>query len=61
MSMIGSRLPLRFRITPMSGLMVVLSLIRSLVYLLQVLGFFADQSENCWSGRRWGHVDGVRL
>ena len=23
-------------------------------------GFFAHQSENCWSGRRWGHVDGVR-
>ena len=24
-------------------------------------GFFAHQSENCWSGRRWGHVAGVRL
>ena len=23
-------------------------------------GLFAHQSENCWSGRRWGHVDGVR-
>ena len=23
-------------------------------------GFFAHQSENCWSGRRWGHVDRVR-
>ena len=23
-------------------------------------GFFAHQSENCWSGRRWSHVDGVR-
>ena len=23
-------------------------------------GFFAHQSENCWSGRRLGHVDGVR-
>ena len=23
-------------------------------------GFFAHQSENSWSGRRWGHVDGVR-
>ena len=23
-------------------------------------GFFAHQSENCWSGRRRGHVDGVR-
>ena len=22
--------------------------------------FFAHQSEHCWSGRRWGHVDGVR-
>ena len=24
-------------------------------------GFCAHQSENCWSGRRWGHVDGVRI
>ena len=23
-------------------------------------GFFAHQSENGWSGRRWGHVDGLR-
>ena len=23
-------------------------------------GFYAHQSENCWSGRRWGHVDCVR-
>ena len=23
-------------------------------------GFFAQQSENCWSGRRWDHFDGVR-
>ena len=23
-------------------------------------GFFAHQSENCWSSRRWGHVDRVR-
>ena len=23
-------------------------------------GFFAHQSENCWSGRRWGHFDHVR-
>ena len=23
-------------------------------------GFFARRSENCWSGRRWGHVDHVR-
>ena len=23
-------------------------------------GFFAYQSENCWSGRRWMHVDQVR-
>ena len=22
-------------------------------------GFFAHQSESCWSGRRWGHVDRV--
>ena len=24
-------------------------------------GFFAHQSENCWRGRRWGHVDGIRV
>ena len=23
-------------------------------------GFHAHQSENCWSGRRWGHVDWCR-
>ena len=23
-------------------------------------GFFAHQSEECWRGRRWGHVDGTR-
>ena len=23
-------------------------------------GIFAHQSESCWSGRRWGHVDRVR-
>ena len=23
-------------------------------------GFFAHQSESCWSSRRWGHVDSVR-
>ena len=23
-------------------------------------GFFAHQSEDCWSGRQWGHVDHVR-
>ena len=23
-------------------------------------GFFAHQSENCWSCRKWSHVDGVR-
>ena len=23
-------------------------------------GFFAHQSDDCWSGRRWGHVDHVR-
>ena len=22
--------------------------------------FFAQQSDNCWSGRSWGHVDGIR-
>ena len=24
-------------------------------------GFFAHQAEHFWSGRRWGHVDGVRI
>ena len=24
-------------------------------------GFFAHQSERCWRGRRWGHVDGMSL
>ena len=24
-------------------------------------GFFAHQSEHCWNGRRWGHVDRVQL
>ena len=33
---------------------------RSLVFLQLVPGFFAHQSENFWSGRRWGHVDRVR-
>ena len=37
-SMIVFKPPLWFRITPMSGLMVVLSLIRSLVFLLLELG-----------------------
>ena len=23
-------------------------------------GFFAHQSEDCWRGRRWGHIDGLR-
>ena len=23
-------------------------------------GFFAHQSEECWGGGRWGHVDGIR-
>ena len=23
-------------------------------------GFHAHQSEDCWGGRRWGHVDRVR-
>ena len=23
-------------------------------------GFFAQQSDSCWSDRRWGHVDGAR-
>ena len=24
-------------------------------------GFFAHQSDSCWSHRRWGHVDGIRV
>ena len=24
-------------------------------------GFFAHQSEHCWGGRRWCHVDGIRV
>ena len=39
--------------------MVALFWIGSLVSLLQVLVFFAHQTENCWSGRGWGHVDRV--
>ena len=39
MSMIQSRLPLKFLITPMSGLMVAWFLIGSLVFLLLELGF----------------------
>ena len=39
MSMIELKLPLWFRITPMSGLMVALSLIRSRVSLLLELVF----------------------
>ena len=46
----------------MSGLMVALSLIRSLVFLLLELFFFffAHQSVDFWDDRRWGHVDHVR-
>ena len=40
--------------------MVVWSWIRSLVFLLLVLVFFAHQSEHCWIDRRWDHVDRVR-
>ena len=32
-----------------------------LVFPFQVLGFFAHQAEHFWRGRRWGHVDGVRI
>ena len=32
----------------------------SLVSLPLVLGFFAHQTEDCWSGRRWGHADHAR-
>ena len=38
MNVMKLRLPLWFRITPMSGLMVALSLIVSLVFVLLVLG-----------------------
>ena len=31
------------------------------MFPLQVLVFFAHQAEHSWSGRRWGHVDGVRF
>ena len=54
------KLPLWFLITPMSGLMVALFLIRSRVSLLLGLGFFARQAGDCWGNRRWGHVDGLR-
>ena len=58
MSLMRLGLLLLCRITPMSGRMVALSLIGSLVSLRA--GFFAHHSENCFSGLRWGHVDGVR-
>ena len=46
----------------MSGRMVALSLIGLLVSLLHLLGSLLTSlhSDNCWSHRRWGHVDGVR-
>ena len=45
----------------MSGLMVALSLIRSLVFLLlELVFFFAHQSVDLWDDFRWGHVDHVR-
>ena len=43
---------------PRFGLMVVWSWIRSLVSAAGA-GSFTHQSELCWSGRRWGHVDRV--
>ena len=49
------------RITLPSGRMAALFLINLLVFPHQVLAFFAHQSEHCWRGRKWGHVDGVRL
>ena len=62
MGMIGSGLPPCSRNTPMSGLMVALSLIRSLVFLLLGLGSLLNQSsEDCWRGNRWCHIDRVRL
>ena len=45
------------RITLLPGRMVALSLIG----LLACTGFFARQSEHCWRGRRWGHVDGISV
>ena len=31
------------------------------MFPLQVLGFFAHQSEHFWRSRRWGHVEDVRI
>ena len=46
---------------PMSGLVVAWFFIMSLVFLLlERFFFFAHQSDDCWSGRWWGHVDHVR-
>ena len=30
------------------------------MFLQGAFFFFAHQSEYCWSGRIWGHVDGIR-
>ena len=40
--------------------MVALSLIVCTGVSSSGAGFFAHQSEDCWRGRRWGHVDGIR-
>ena len=52
---------LLYRIILMSGQMEALFLIGLLVFPLQVLVFFAHQAQHFWEGRRWGHVDGVRI
>ena len=60
MSLIELRLPLRFQITPMSGLMVAWFLIGLLVFLLLELGSLLTSLSIFGSDRRWGHVDLVR-
>ena len=50
-------LPLWFRTTPMSGLMVALSLIRSLVFPPQVPVSLLIMLPLFWDDRCWGQVD----
>ena len=45
----------------MSGQMAVLYLDRLTIVSSSGSGFFAHQSEHFWNGRRWGHVDRVRV
>ena len=44
---------------PRFGLIIVLILDSITGDSAADAGFFAHQSESCWSGRRWGHVDRV--